>query len=442
MSVTRKRNRDRQPGKSGSKDTRIICVRVIQHMLRDNGTLTSLLPEAMTEVADTDQARLQAWCYGMCRWAHQLQALVDSLLDKPLRDKDLDVYLLLQLGIYQLRFTRIQAHAAVDETVKCVRHLGKNWARGLVNAVLRRYQREVHELEHTLTIDQQLSFPGWLLSQVRADWPDRWHEICAASNQQGPMTLRVNQSRLTRDAYARQLSHLGMDTKVLKAAPDALILDLPVAVAALPGFSDGLVSVQDGAAQLALAIIQRHATRDSLRMLDACAAPGGKTAHAAESNDFASILALDNNASRIQRVTETVQRLGLGNTVTVVNADARCLEEWWDGEAFDVVLLDAPCSGTGVIRRHPDIKLLRQPTDIAALVKLQRELLDSLWPTVAPGGMLLYITCSILQAENQEQIRSFAARTPDAMLLESPRQLFPGEDTMDGFFYAPLRKRS
>ena len=410
---------------------------------RNGGSLTRLLPDAQLRVASSEQSQLQAWSFGWCRWAHELSGLVDPLLDKPLKTKDLDVYLLMQLGVFQLRHTPTAAHAAVDETVKVVKRLKKPWARGLVNAVLRNYQRQRETLESGLPQNAVYSHPDWLLRRFQSDWPAQWELICQANNKQAPMCLRVNRLCGNAESYRDRLLAAGMvsttPADLIHALPDAVILETPVPVTKLPGFDAGDISVQDAAAQLAGQYLSSHCPSGG-RLLDACSAPGGKTAHAAESGLFSHITALDHDEKRLSSVTSTLQRLHLLGAVDVVHADASNTDSWWDGTPFNAILLDAPCSGTGVIRRHPDIKLLRRNSDIASLVAVQQNMLDALWQTLAAQGVLLYVTCSILKDENEHQIETFLKKTSDACLLDEPRQIVPGEQGMDGFFYAAMKK--
>lgn len=424
-----------------SENIRLVCVQLMHEMLTRGGSLTRLLPAAQSRVDESDRSQMQAWCYGFARYSGELAGLVDQLIEKPLKKKDLDIYLLLQLGIFQLRHTNTKPHAAVDETVKVVRRLKKPWAKGLINAVLRNYQRQREEIELRLSEAQRLNHPQWLLERFKADWPTSWETICTGNNEQGPMTLRVNTQRQSRDQYLQLLQERGMQASTVADAPEALQLMNAVPVSELPGFAQGDVSVQDAAAQLAAAQLILHAPKGG-RLLDACAAPGGKTAHSLELGHFSQVLALDQDPERLERVEETLVRLGLTANVVTKAADASVLEDWWDELPFDAILLDAPCSGTGVIRRHPDIKILRRPTDIATLVGLQGQLLDTLWRTLAAGGVLLYATCSTLKKENEAQIQAFLERTPDASLASDCRQILPSMDGMDGFFYAPILKQS
>ena len=345
----------------------------------------------------------------------------------------------MQLGVFQLRHTPVASHAAVNETVKVIKQLKKPWAKGLVNAVLRNYQRRQTELESALNQAERWSHPKWLLKKFQGDWPDQWQTICDANNIQGPMTLRINRRHGNVSDYQQQLAANDIQARIIEGVEDALTLELPVSVGKLPGFDQGHVSVQDAAAQLAGMQLMKYVPCAG-RLLDACAAPGGKTAHALEQQHYSSVTAIDHDAERLQRVAQTLARLNMQDQVQLIASDATDLDAWWDGKLYDAVLLDAPCSGTGVIRRHPDIKLLRRNSDIAALVSLQASLLDTLWKTLTSKGVLLYATCSILKDENERQVNSFLARTADAELASDMRQILPGEQGMDGFFYAPIRK--
>jgi len=313
--------------------------------------------------------------------------------------------------------------------------------------VLRRYQREQAVLDAAAEAEPvaRHAHPHWLLTRLQQDWPDDWQAVCAANNARAPMTLRVNTLRGSPADYQQRLTEAGLAATSQPHAPAALVLTEPTDVAALPGFAAGDVSVQDAAAQLAAPLLDVQAGQ---RVLDACAAPGGKTAHLLENNPSAELVALDNDAARLDRVAETLARLQLA--ARLLHADAGQVVDWWDGKPFDRILLDAPCSASGVIRRHPDIKALRRAVDIDALAAQQARLLDALWPCLAPGGKLLYVTCSVLAAENGRQVKTFLARTPDAAALPLAadwgrpaghgRQILPGEADMDGFFYALLVK--
>ncbi len=430
-------------------DVRVATVRVLHTLHVHGGSLTTVLPKAQKDVAQADQALLQMLCYGMARWSGKLSALVDGLLQKPLKPKDLDVYLMLQLGVFQLAYTRIAPHAAVDNTVKACVKLGKPWAKGLANAVLRNYQRKATQLESQLTEDELSAHPDWLLEKIKHDWPEQWPAIVEQANQQAPMTLRVNRSRTTRDAFLASLEQQNLSATSHQLVADAVVLEKPADVQQIPGFTEGLVSVQDAAAQLAAQLLLPVAANG--RYLDACAAPGGKTAHALETGYWETVWALDSDAERMLRVHQTLDRLSLNNAATCIAADAGELSQWWDNKPFNAILLDAPCSGSGVIRRHPDIKLLRRASDIEILQATQQKLLHSLWSTLAPGGQLLYATCSIFKDENEHQIAQFLSKQSDAQeqiisadwgqQRSQGRQILPGEHGMDGFYYALLQKR-
>lgn len=400
-----------------------------------------------------DQALLQELSYGVLRWWFRLQEIARGLLQKPMKAKDLDVFCLLLVGLYQLQYTRIPPHAAVSETVAAVRQLKKAWADKLLNAILRRQLRETgHKTDQEKNDDSAFSpearwaHPAWLLQAMQAAWPQHWQQVLEANNQRPPMTLRINRQKTSREAYLDRLRESAMEAKAAQYADDGIVLAQAVNVEKLPGFAQGLVSVQDSAAQLAAPLLQLHAGQ---RVLDVCAAPGGKTAHILELADQAvDVVAVDIDAQRLARVEQNLQRLGL--SASVICGDAADPASWWDGVVFDRILLDAPCSATGVIRRHPDIKVLRQSQDVQRVSTVQQRLLDAAWPLLKSGGMLVYATCSVLPMENEDQVASFIERNHNACYqrLEVPwgherpfgRQIFPGEQDMDGFYYACIIK--
>jgi len=429
-------------------NVRVSAVHVMVKLQSGGGSLTKLIPEAQQKLEDRDRALLQAFCFGLARWSTQLSACVDALLSKPLKQKDADVYWLMQLGVLQLAHMRMADHAAVDTTVAAVKPLGKPWAKGLVNAVLRNYQRQQANIEAKLDEPARLAHPAWLLEIYKKDWPSHWQEIVEQGNQQAPLTLRINVQKSGTEQYQQQLRDAGIESTQVSGVETALSLNTPVQVSMLPGFDKGYASVQDAAAQLAAGIL---GTGDHKRMLDACAAPGGKTAHALEHGHWQELLAIDNDPTRLERVEQNLQRLQLSDRCVVKCADVNDVSDWWDGKAFDAILLDAPCSGTGVIRRHPDIKLLRREDDIQALVDMQKSMMDALWSTLNSGGRMLYATCSVLKCENEHQVDAFIERHNDASVkpLSLPAgqtrsaghvQILPGESGMDGFFYALLEK--
>jgi len=409
-------------------------------------SLDDALPQASAALAAADRALAQAIAYGVLRNRRLLEWLAARLLERPLKNEPRLQALLLG-GLHQLRAMGVPDHAAVAETVAAAAALGKPWAKGLLNAVLRRYLRERSTLEAALPPDPalRLSYPDWLVARVREDWPSNWEAVLAAGNEPGPLTLRVNRRQTTREAYRDELAAAGIAAEPVAHAPDALRLHEPLPVASLPGWSAGRVSVQDAAAQLAAELLDAHPGH---RVLDACSAPGGKTAHLLERTEALQVLALDRDAARLARVAENLHRLKLQAALRV--ADAAQPASWWDGVPFDRILLDAPCSGTGVIRRHPDIKWLRREADLAAAARTQGRLLKALWPLLAPGGVLLYATCSILRAEGEAVARAFRASHADAeeLRIETPwgeareigRRLAPG-GAYDGFYYARFIKK-
>lgn len=427
---------------------RLAAARALTAVLSGKASLGSSLPPQLDKVEHHDRALAQDLAFGAARWQPRLQLLAEKLLEKPFKAADKDVEALLLIGLYQLLHSRIPEHAAIGETVGCAGALKKPWAKGLLNAVLRRAQREHEAIFAELDRDPVLhtAHPRWLQKQLKAFWPEHWQAICAANNAHPPLILRVNRRHGSRDAYLTELRDAGIDAEPCAFSRDGVRLLQPCDVTTLPGFKEGRVSVQDEAAQLAADLLE---LAPGQRVLDACAAPGGKTCHLLEVEPgLSEVVAVDLEAKRLARVRENLDRLRL--EATLIAADGRDTGAWWDGQPFQRILLDAPCSATGVIRRHPDIKLTRQPEDIPALAQLQGELLDALWPTLAPGGILLYATCSVLPTENSETIAAFLARTPDAQEVAIAgefglqpahgRQLLPQLDGHDGFYYAKLLK--
>ncbi|MDR9438988.1 MAG: 16S rRNA (cytosine(967)-C(5))-methyltransferase RsmB [Halomonas sp.] len=437
--------------REGSRDNglavRAAAARALAPVITGKGSLNSLDDH---QVVTRDRSLFKALCYGTCRTLPRLEALADKLLVKPFKARDADIQALLLLGIHQLLYLRIPAHAAVGETAGAARLLGKEWATRVLNGCLRRLQRESSELQAEVDHDPAVALlhPRWWLKALRQAWPDDWRAICEANNTPGPMTLRINRRHGDREMYLDRLAAAGIQARLCAHAPDGLTLEEPRDVGTLPGFAEGHVSVQDESAQLAAVLLgPSMAPRPGARVLDACCAPGGKTAHLLELFDI-DLQAVDSDAGRLARVEDTLARLGLAATLAEGDATNH---DWWDGTRFDAILLDAPCSGSGVIRRHPDIKRLRRASDIPQLAELQARLLDNLWPLLRPGGTLLYATCSVLPEENAEQIDRFLARTPDAMTTTpadmawgrasgAGRQLLPKLDSHDGFFYARLGK--
>lgn len=426
-------------------NTRLVAAKVLTRVLQDGQSLTAALDKAFLDIESSkDRAFIQALCYGVCRQYHRLDFILSQLLDKPL--KDADVKALALVGLYQLNFMRVKPHAAVSETVLATRK--KPWAKSLINAVLRTYLREQEGLEHKADKNQvaALSHPDWLIKQIEQDWPEQALRIFLENNQQPPMVLRVNLAKTSREDYLQLLAGQDIAGEAVSFCPSAIRLDKPVPVEMLPGFADGLISVQDTAAQLAAGLLD---VQPGHRVLDVCAAPGGKTAHILESQpQLKELVAVDIDEARMQRVSENLQRLNLQAKLVV--GDAANPACWWDGQPFDRILLDAPCSALGVIRRHPDIKLLRRAEDIGQLQALQKSILQAVWPLLAPGGQLLYATCSILKQENEQQVQDFLDEHSDAVELPIEagwgiagvcgRQILTGDSAMDGFYYALLSK--
>lgn len=421
----------------------------IRAVLDRGRSLTDALETLPPLDDERDRPLVREIGYGVLRILPRLEALAKLLLRKPLKREDADVHALILVGLYQLTDMRIPPHAAVAATVEAAREMGKGWAASLVNALLRRFQRERESLLSRAggsSPEVRWLFPSWLLDRLRAAWPEQWREIVAASNARAPMFLRVNRTRTTRPDYAQRLSAAGLTARATPDTTAGLTLDLPVPTARLPGFADGLVSVQDAGAQLAAELLNARAGE---RVLDACAAPGGKSAHILErAGAGLDLTALDADPQRLERVRENLGRLGLA--ARVVHGDATAPVGDWASVAYDRILLDAPCSATGVIRRHPDIKWLRRDSDIGSLTDLQARMLDALWPLLVPGGTLLYVTCSLLPEENEAQVQAFLRRRSDAraavldlsrgVARAFGRQTFPRSGEADGFYYAALEK--
>lgn len=426
-------------------NSRLVAANVIVKVLAGK-SLTVALEEAWPQVVDVqERAFIQALCYGTVRHYYRLEFILNQLVNKPIKDKDAQIKVLALLGLYQLNFMRVKDHAAVSETVAVMRK--KQWAKSLLNAVLRRYLREQDELEALADKHVAYAHPDWMIKAIKADWGGDAKQILVANNQLPPMSLRVNARFCERDIYLTLLAEEGIEASALACSEQGILLAEPVVVDKLPKFAQGWVSVQDAAAQLAVQLLD---AQQGERILDVCVAPGGKTAHILELQpDLEQLLAIDIDAQRLVRVQENLTRLQL--KADLLAADAAQPDMWWDGVLFDRILLDAPCSALGVIRRHPDIKLLRRAEDIAQLQALQQEILCAAWSMLAPGGVLLYATCSILKQENELQIAQFLQQHGDAqeLIIEADwgvkrpfgRQVFTGSLAMDGFYYARLQKK-
>lgn len=428
---------------------RVLAVQTLVAVLGGGQTLTQAADREGVRLGDPrDAALMKELCYGTLRFLPRLEAWLARLLERPLKAADLDVKLLLLIGLYQLAWLRVPPHAAVQQTVEACRGLDKAWAAGLVNAVLRRFQRERADIEAATAdaLEARYAHPRWFIDELKADWPEHWQSILEAGNQRPPMTLRVNRRRGTRDTYVTELAARGIGAKACAHSAEGLTLDSAIDVVALPGFAEGRCSVQDEGAQLAAGLLD---ARDGMRVLDACAAPGGKTGHLLELHPGLSLLAVEQDGKRAARIRDNLARLGLEAELKV--ADAAAPAGWWDGRPFERILLDAPCSASGVVRRHPDVKTRRTPEELTAAAGLQARLLDALWPLLAPGGKLLYVTCSVFRRENAARLEAFLAGKPEASALTLDpgwgvaagpgRQVLTGEGGMDGFYYGCVQKR-
>ncbi len=423
--------------------SRLAAARVLDAVLHRGRSLKGEFGTELPQIADPrDRALVEAICFAALRNRARYAAALIAWVPKPLGRGDEPLRALLYVGFAQLDALKLPAHAALDATVEAARALDRAHQAGMVNALLRRAQREGFP-----PADPAQVWPEWLLAEVRRDWPQHADAILDASAAPAPLWLRVNRLNTTRDDYLLRLQASGIAATVHDALPDALRIEESLAVTDLPGFDDGVASVQDGSAQ---AVADALAPPSGTQVLDACVAPGGKAAHLLERDPGLRLLALDIDSRRLRRTADTLRRVGVDAAVELKAADAAEPAAWWDGVPFEAALIDAPCSATGIVRRQPDILLHRRPGDIDALVVTQARLLDAVWTTLAPGGVLVYATCSILKRENADQIDAFLARTPDASVeplaatfghvAGAGRQRLPGEDGMDGFFYARLRK--
>jgi len=439
------------PTPAAAGAARATAATIVHEVVHGGRSLDAVLDSALAcldPARQADAALIQEMSYGSVRWAVQLEQIARTLLARPLKRSDRDIEALLLVGLYQLVHLRTPRHAAVAETVAATVHLHKPWAKGLINAVLREFLRSEVSLRERIERDTvlALSHPPALLLRLQRAWPDRWHGICVQNNQRPPLTLRVNCRKSSRADYLAELAQHQIQAQALEYADCGITLDRPVPVSKLPGFDAGKVSVQDAAAQLAAILLEARAGD---RVLDSCAAPGGKAAHILERTPDAVLTVIDVDTHRLDRLRDNFTRLGLN--AHVIAGDAADPERWWDGTPFDRILLDAPCSGTGVIRRHPDIKRHRTDADISKLCRLQARLLDGLWPLLRRGGKLLYVTCSVLPDENGEQINAFISRENSATVVPllvpcsqpdtAGYQILPGDCGMDGFYLACLRKR-
>jgi 16S rRNA (cytosine967-C5)-methyltransferase len=424
-----------------NKNERLHALKILTSLLVDKSSLSQLMPTS----AETSPMTKEI-CFGFCRHYFRLQAIANCLLNK--RPKEIEIWIALLIGLYQLHYMNQPDYAVVKETVALLEKINKSWAKGLVNAVLRNFCRQKDEILTKLTQDPFFVYgqPQWLLKRLKTDWPDDWQAIAAANDAHPPMTLRVNIKKNSVADYLHSLSQEGIEAYAHPVAPEGITLVSPCDVRQLPGFAEGCISVQDGAAQLAVSLLE---LKPGLRLLDACCAPGGKTCHILETEPaLDTCVALDVDPKRLVRVQENLNRLNL--QATLLQGDASSPSTWWDGQPFDRILLDAPCSATGVIRRHSDIKLLRTSEEIVTVSKIQHTMLYALWPLLAKGGLMVYATCSVMAIENEQQIADFVAKNPECNVIQGNwswgratghgQQILPGEHGMDGFFYTVLRR--
>ncbi len=429
---------------------RVQAAKALSEVLAKDRSLGTVLPRFSEGLSTQDQALLQELCFGVCRYAHKLSFLSQQFLSKKLRNKDQDVQALVYLGMYQLLYTRIPDHAAISATVEAIKKLKKPWAKGMINGVLRNFQRQTPEERSAwdANLQYQYSHPEWMIKKLQAAWPDHWQGTLDANNAHPPLTLRINTRKVSREDYLTLLAEQDIDATLTPFSPYGITLSKPQPVERLPLFLDGAVSVQDEAAQLAADLMD---LKPGQNVLDACCAPGGKTCHMLEVEpSLASMTAVDQDITRTPRVKENLKRLGLEATIKI--EDVANTSAWWNGELFDRILLDAPCSATGVIRRHPDIKLLRRSDDITKLAQLQGDILAAIWPTLKAGGRLVYATCSVFPTENEKVVTRFLKQTDNAEHIEITadwglaqkvgRQLLPQDGGHDGFYYAVIEKKT
>lgn len=426
--------------------SRLLAVQLIQSVVEEQ---TKLSPELFNkkQINNNNKPVIQEMTYGTIRWYGYLETILNQYLDKPIKKKDCVLKYLLLIGLYQLIFMQKPEHAVVSETVKVCKQLNKKSATGFINAILRRYLREFDKTDQKNHLNKNsLSHPDWLIPQLKQDWPEHFEQLLEANNQKPPMTLRVNQRVISRETYLQQLQENNIAAYLTQYSPEGITLNSACNVEELPGFKNGFFSVQDEAAQLAPTLLQLNAGQS---VLDACAAPGGKTAHIAENEpDLSCLIAVEKDKKRANKINQNLSRLNLSATIKI--ADLIETNLWWNGEPFDRILLDAPCSATGVIRRHPDIKLLRKQEHISINTTLQKQLLHAAWALLKSRGILLYATCSVLAVENSDIIKSFITDNMGCKIkpITAPwgidtgfgTQILTGDSNMDGFFYAVLEK--
>ncbi len=425
---------------------RAIAATAFAPLLNAKGSLNSSLSYALTACDPKEHALLKQICFGTARHYPRLNTIAALLIKRPLKSEDNDITALLLIGLYQLLEMRVPDHAAISETVDAVHQLDKSHLAGLINGCLRRFCRDKDEIINECNQSEvfQYNHPDWFIQKLKHNWPEDWQAILEENNHQAPLTLRVNSSRVSRETYIAILAQEDIRATATKYSNHGVTLENATDVSALPGFTEGLVSVQDEAAQLSGQLLAPH---EGERILDACAAPGGKLCHLLELAPEAQIEALEIDDRRAVRIKENLQRLDLNAKLTIADASQN---QWWNGEQYDKILVDAPCSATGVIRRNPDIKVLRKGEEIHALSNIQASILNNLWSMLKSGGTLVYATCSIFSQENEKQIGRFIKANADAIHVPIDaewgrecsygRQLFPQNNANDGFYYAVIQK--
>lgn len=426
-----------------------IIVNVIQSRCSLNESFKKSLPTTLTA---QERGFIKDCCFGSLRWFHQLSKIKSRLLHSPLKKKDNDIDCLILLGLFQILHSETPDHAAVAETVSVCHTLKKDWAKPLVNKCLRRFIQEKTDILAALNddVEAHYSHPQWLIEKIQEAWPEHWEDILNANNQKPPLWLRINLQKTSQDDYLKQLTQNNIAASASELISTAIKLDPPLPVDKILNFHNGYASVQDIAGQFAAELLD---LKKGQHVLDACAAPGSKTCHILESEpELSKLVIIDNDPARFPQLKENIDRLQLSHQhLQLVLADVTHTQQWWDGTPFDRILLDAPCSSTGVIRRHPDIKLLKQADDIAQLSQLQHRMLTMLWPLLKKGGKLLYSTCSVLPEENEKIIQTFLMKTKDVVIekIKIPAgtaqkhgvQLLPKQKENDGFYYALLCKK-
>lgn len=429
-------------------NSRALAAIVVEKVAYQGASLSNALKNPELKPHANDHAFIKEMCFGTLRFWIKLQAILKDLLERPLKPEDKDIECLLCVGLYQLIYMSVPPYALVNETVTATRVLKKSWASGLVNKILHMAAEKKEQGQLVARgITAEYSHPNWIIEKIKAAWPNDWQNILNSNNEKAPLFLRVNKRKISLSQFEKLLNENKITSERVADAPDALLLTHPLPVEKIPGFFDGFFSVQDASGQKVVEYLDIHANE---RILDACAAPGGKTTHILENHpDIKNCVAIDIHPDRIKKITENIKRLGLPEKkVKLIVEDVCNINAWWDGEPFDRILIDAPCSATGVIRRHPDIKILRKKTDIKNLAEHQLKILNSLWPLLAKSGKLIYTTCSILRDENEQVINLFLASNPDAKIipinntwgvnLKHGQQVLTGDHNRDGFYYAVL----